>query len=58
MIRSIIQPRNNLRENVGETRFLHDKQTAVDHFSHTVIFINLIINKAKRELYACSPEED
>ena len=39
MIRSIIQPRNNLRENVGETRFLHDKQTAVDHFSR-IVFVS------------------
>ncbi len=39
MIWSIIQPRNNLRENVGETRFLHDKQTAVDHFSR-IVFVS------------------
>ena len=39
MIRSIIQSRNNLRENVGETRFLHDKQTAVDHFSR-IVFVS------------------
>ena len=39
MIRSIIQPRNDIRENVGETRFLHDRQTAVDHFSR-IIFVS------------------
>lgn len=39
MIRSIIQPRSDNRDNVGETRFLHDRQTAEDHFSR-IIFVS------------------
>jgi len=39
MIRSIIQSRNDIRENVGETRFFHDRQIAVDHFSR-IIFVS------------------
>ena len=39
MIRSIIQPHSDNQGNVGETRFLHDRQTAEDHFSR-IIFVS------------------
>lgn len=36
MMRSIIQSRNDSQDNVGETRFLGDRQTAADHFSRII----------------------
>lgn len=39
MIRSIIQTRGDAKENAGETRFLKDRQAAVDHFSR-IIFVS------------------